>query len=113
MEIRKELPYEEMQSIYNRYFSLGYLGTDINNKFALISLVCYITNKLKKKHPDWTHWRTLSEISKGYLPEDLLKGLAIICNDLSYGCTSFPTFGIADKDIPAKIKELLDKCLPF
>ena len=39
--------------------------------------------------------------------------LAIICSDFAYGCTSFPTFGIPDKNIPAKIKELLDKHVPF
>ena len=29
--------------VYNKYFSLGYLGKDINNKFAIISLISYIT----------------------------------------------------------------------
>lgn len=113
MDIITTPPYEEMQALYSKYFSLDYLGRDINNKFALISLTCYITDKLKKKQPDWTHWRTLYEINKGTVPEDLLKGLAVICSDFGYGCSSFPTFGIADKDIPAKIKELLEKYTPF
>lgn len=113
MDIITTPPYEELQGLYKKYFSLGFLGTDINEKFALISLTCHITEKLKSKHPDWTHWRTLYEINKGTVPEDLLKGLAVICSDFGYGCKSFPTFGISDKDIPAKIKELLGKCLPF
>lgn len=113
MDIITTPPYEEMQAIYSRYFSLDFLGSDINNKFALISLTCYITEKLKKQKPDWTHWKTLYEINKGTVSEDKLKGLAVICSDLGYGCTSFPTFGIADKDIPAKIKELLEKYVPF
>jgi hypothetical protein len=113
MDIITTPPYEEMQTLYNKYFSLNFLGSDINNKFALVSLVCYITDKMKRQKPDWTHWKTLYEISKGSIPEDFLKGLAVICSDFSYGCTSFPTFGIEDKKIPAKIKELLDMHLPF
>lgn len=113
MDIITTPSYEEMQAIYNKYFSLGFLGRDINSKFALISLTCYITNKMKKKRPDWTHWSTLYEINKGAVPEDLLKGLAVICSEFGYGCDTFPTFGIEDKKIPAKIKELLDNYVPF
>ena len=113
MDIITTPPYEEMQAIYNKYFSLNFMGKDINNKFALISLTCYITNKIKKTKPDWTHWSTLYEINKGTVPEDFLKGLAVICSDFGYGCDSFPTFGIDDKKIPAKIKELLENYVPF
>lgn len=113
MDIITTPPYEEMQALYSKYFSLSFMGKDINNKFALISLTCYITNKIKKIKPDWTHWSTLYEINKGAVPEDLLKGLAVICSDFGYGCDSFPTFGIEDKKIPAKIKELLENYVPF
>lgn len=116
MDIITTPPYEEMQKIYKQYFSLSFLGSDINNKLALISLTCYLTNKLKQKKPDVTHWTVLYKInSKGntHVPEDLLKGLAVICSDLGYGCTEFPTFGIEDKKIPEKIKELLDNWIPF
>lgn len=114
MDIITTPPYEEMQQFYNKYFSLSKLGNDINKKFALISLTCYLTNKLSKVKPDWTHWRTLSEINKKTnLPEDFMKGLAVLCSDFGYGCNSFPTFGIEDKKIPAKIQELLSEWLPF
>ena len=113
MDIITTPPYERMQEIYRANFSLSFLGNDISNKFALISLTCYITNKIKKTKPDWTHWSTLYEINKGTVPEDLLKGLAIICSDFGYGCDTFPTFGIEDKKIPAKIKELLEGYTPF
>lgn len=114
MDIITTPPYEEMQMIYQKYFSLANLGTDINKKFALISLVCYLTNKLKKKKPDWTHWNTLAKINEGCnLPEDFIKGLAIICSDFGYNCIDYPTFGIEDKKIPSKIKELLSEWLPF
>lgn len=116
MDIITTPPYEEMQAIYNRYFSLHYLGKDINNKFALISLTCYITEKLKEKKPDVTHWSVLYKINKtsnNPVPEDLLKGLAVLCSDFGYGCSDFPTFGIEDKKIPAKIRELLETWTPF
>jgi hypothetical protein len=113
MDIITTPPYEEMQSLYAKYYSLDSLGNDITNKFALISLVCYLTDKIKSKKPDWTHWKTLYAIDKGHSSENFLKGLAVVCSDFSYGCTSFPTFDISDKDIPGKIKELLDQRLPF
>lgn len=108
--------YEELKRIYNKYFSLNFLGYDISNKFALISLTCYLTNILKAKKPDITHWSVLYKInSKGntHIPDDLLMGLSIICSDFAYGCTEFPTFGIEDKKIPEKIKEILNSWIPF
>ena len=113
MDIIKTPPYEEMQEIYNKYFSLGFLGDDISNKFALISLTCYLTEKLKEKKPDITHWSVLYKLSNGSVPEYYLKGLAVICSDLSYGCKEFPTFDLKGKEIPDKIKELLNQHLPF
>ena len=50
MDIITTPPYEEMQKIYNKYFSLNFLGNSISNKFALISLTCYLTYKLKAKN---------------------------------------------------------------
>ncbi len=116
MDIITTPPYEEMQRIYNANFSLKFLGDDISNKFALISLTCYITEKLKEKKPDVTHWSVLYKINKtggNQVPEDLLKGLAVICSDFGYGCTKFQTFELKDKEIPNKIKELLSNWVPF
>ena len=33
--------------------------------------------------------------------------------DFAYGCTNFPTFGLSPKEMPAKVKEILGKYLPF
>lgn len=109
-------PYEQMQVLYGTNFSLGFLGSSINNKFALISLTCYITEKLKQKKPDVTHWSVLYKINKSATPpapEDYLKRLAVLCWDFSYGCTEFPTFELKDKDIPNKIRDLLSEWNPF
>ena len=88
-------PYNEMRRMYSKLFSLGYLNTDINTKFALISLICYVTYKAKMKKSDVTHYQILMNITKDKpLPEDYIKGLAVVCEDFSYGCTTFPTFNI-------------------
>ena len=116
MDIITTPPYEEMQRIYSQYFSLNFLGSDISNKFALISLTCYLTHKLKSKKPDTTYWSILYKINNKrttHVPEDLLKRLAVICSDFGYGCTDFSTFGIEDNKIPEKIKELLNSWVPF
>lgn len=113
MDIIRTPPYADMQEIYSRYFSLGHLNTDINTKFALISLVCYLTSKLKEKKPDVTHYQIIRKIIGEGVPEDFIKGLAVICSDFAYGCTQFPTFGIEDKKIPDKIKEILLSWTPF
>ena len=105
-----ELTYSDLQKIYDQHFSLGFLGNDINNKFALISLVCYLTNKIKAKIPDYTNYKTLVKLG---CPKNLLERLSIICDDLSYCCTSFPIFGLTDKEIPNKVKELLGNQVPF
>lgn len=105
--------YSELETIYKKYFSLGYMNTDINTRFALVSLICYITKRLKSKHPDVTYYQVIYKLAENYIPEDNIKGLAILCEDFAYGCTEFPTFGIEDKKIPSKIKEILSNWLPF
>lgn len=113
MDIIETPPYEEMQRLYNRYYSLGYLNTDINSKFALISLVGYVVYKLKQKKPDVTSYQVIKKIIGNNIPEDFIKGLAVVIDDFSYGCTEFPTFGLEPKNIPSKIKEILNTYIPF
>lgn len=113
MDIITTPPYQDMQRLYNRYYSLGRLDTDINTKFALISLVGYLAFKLKQKKPDVTPYQIIRKIVGDNLPEDFIKGVAVVVDDFSYSCKSFPTFGISDKDIPNKIKEILSTHVPF
>lgn len=113
MDIIRTPPYTRMQEIYSDLFSLGNLNTDINTKFALISLVCYLTARLKEKKPDVTHYQIIRKIIGDELPEDFIKGLAVVCSDFAYGCKEFPVFGIEPKQIPGKIKEILSTWIPF
>jgi hypothetical protein len=114
MDIIKNPSYEELQDIYSKYFALGNLSSeDVSNKFALISLICYVTEKAKLKKPDVTHYQIIRKIVGTSFPDDIIKGLAVVCSDFAYGCTIFPTFGIEGKNIPLKIKELILSRLPF
>lgn len=105
-------PMEEMRKIHSDLFSLGFLGNDIKNKFALISLICYLVHQFKLKKPGITYYQVIKKIDES-LPEDFVKSLAIICEDFGYGCHEFITFGISPKDIPNKIREILQNKLPF
>lgn len=110
MDINQE---KKLKSIYQKYFSLSFLGTDISNKFAIISLLCYLKIKLSKKKPDLTYYELIKKFANKDMPDECLRGLAIVCEDFSYGCKNFITFELEDKDIPSKLKELLGEWLPF
>lgn len=105
---------DKLKTVYGKYFSLGYLNTDINSKFALISLVNYITVKLNKPTKPVTQLAVLNKINSDLkLPQEFIDGLSVVCEDFAYGCKTFPTFGIEDKKIVSTIKNILEKYVPF
>lgn len=109
-----ELSYNELKDIYIQYFSLGKIASDINEKFALISLIGYIVYNMKKKRPDVSYYEVVYKLSEGLgISESEIKSLAIIVEDFSYECTEFPTFGLKSKEMPQKIREILSKKMPF
>lgn len=109
-----KLSYEEKKALYRQYFSLTYLGNDGSNKLALLSLICWLYHKYKEKKPDVTMWQVVWKVGKDTnCGEDFLQGLSIVCEDLAYNCSKWQTWGIADKDVPKKIKELLKDQFPF
>ena len=112
---KKEYPtFKQLSNLYKKYFTLGYINADINLKFALISLIGYIVNELKKKKPDVTYYSVIMKMAEGSgLPEELLLALSIICEDCAYQCTEFPTFGMKPPQMVAKIKEILNMYVPF
>lgn len=113
-ELLKRPDYTKLSDLYRNYFSLGSLGTNINLKFALISLLGYMVNSMKKKKPGTTYYEVVAKLAdKTGLEEDEIQAIAIITEDFSYGCTDFPTFGVQPKDMPTKIRELMGKFLPF
>jgi hypothetical protein len=111
-DINETKPYDEMRREYNRVYSLGFLGPDIKTKFALISIICYLTTELQKKKPDITFYQLIRKLGEN-MPEDHVKALAVICEDFAYGCENFLTFDMKPADMPKYVKKLLDNYLPF
>jgi hypothetical protein len=113
--------YEKLRNLYKEYFSTGYLAlpkdektSPFEKKLILISLICYITYKYKQKNPDITHYEVIRKLSVNTgISEDFAIGLSILCEDLSYNCTEFPTFGLKGNDIVKEVKAILNTYLPF
>lgn len=114
--------FKELQQFYSENYSVGYyLNTQEKNghssferKLILISLICYVYEKNKEKHPDLTYYSVIYKVSKNLgLPDNFLKALAILCEDFAYGCHEFPTFGLKGKEILQEIVEILKCYVPF
>lgn len=110
--------YADLKSLYQEYFSMKF-ACSMEDKLALIGLICYLTNKLRLKHPDITCWEVISKMAfkEGDYTDEYVKslrGLSIICEDFMIGVKEFPTFGYKDdKSIVKKVKEIFDNWLPF
>lgn len=113
------MKFNELKQFYSDNFSLGNINAgngrnSIENKFVLISLINHITYKTKLKNPDTTHYEILMKLNKNVnLPDEFIKGLAIVCEDFGYQCTSFPTFGFKGKDIITEAISILNMYMPF
>lgn len=105
--------YEELKQIYENYFSFKGYDVPINNKFALISLICYLVKSLQKNKPDITYYQVIRQLGDQAIPDDIIKGLSIMCEDFSHSRDEFPTFGITNKDVPKEIRKILIGWLPF
>ena len=95
---------------------MGYLGKDLSDKLACISLTCYITNELRKKGKKINCYEVLLQIGKDFTDFEkntFLKSLGVICEDIMYSCDTFPDFGIKPKEMPSTVKKLLEKNCPF
>lgn len=116
MKDLQNISFDNLSKIYNKYFTLGYISADVSEKLACISLICYITNELRKKGKNVTCYDVLLQIGKNspeFEKNTFLKSLGAICEDLMYGCNIFPDFNIKPKDMPSTVKKLLDKYVPF
>ena len=82
--------------------------------FGSQSLICYVVEKNKPKNPDLTHDALLYKLNSTLgLPEEFLRGLSIVCEDFSYQCHNFPTFGLKGKKILEEIISILKTYVPF
>lgn len=110
------ISFEKLSAIYQKYFTLGYLNTDNNDKLACIALICNVTNELNKKGKNVNCYDVILQIGKDFpdlVKNTFFKSLGVVCQDLMYGCKTFPTFGLELKAMPKAIKKLLDSYRPF
>lgn len=111
--------FKELRQFYSDNFTLGYINSghnrsSIEERFVLISLIDYITYKSKLKNPDTTHYEIIMKLSKNLgLPENFIRGLAIVCEDFSYQCSDFPVFGLKGQDIVKEAVSILKSYIPF
>ena len=113
-----EPTYSELEEYYSKYFTLSNLNTSFENKTKLISLICYLTIQLRKKHPDITCYQTLMKIV-GDIPQDkytleFIRGISVICKDYLKNNSEFPTFKLkSGSEIVNTIKQILSTWMPF
>jgi hypothetical protein len=113
--------FNELRKFYNEHYSLGYLNltesdghSPFERKLILISLINYVYEKNKHKNPDLTYYSLIYKLSQKLgLPDEFIKGLAIICEDFAYGSTNFPNFGLEGKKILEEIQNILKTYVPF
>lgn len=108
--------YKELQEIYFKYFSLGGIAGEIDNKFALISLICFLTHQAKQKNPDASCYQVIKKITEGkrVLTDDYIIGLSIVCEDFLKGSDTFNKCGCkSSKEMIEQIINILDNWLPF
>ena len=116
MNSLENISFDKLAKIYQKYFTLSYLDTNMSDKFACISLTCCITKELKKKTPNITCYDVLLKICPDFREVDkntFLKSLGAMCEDLMYGCDTFLDFGVPVKEMPKQLRKLLDNYCPF
>ena len=116
MKSLESFSFKELCENYSKYYTLGYLGSNMSNKLACITITCYLTNILRKKDKNITCYDVLLKVGKDFSETDkntFLKALGAICEDFMRGCDRFPDLGIPVKEMPKQLKNLLDNYLPF
>lgn len=112
------MSYDELKQFYDNNFGLSFLNTTIEERLAVVGLICNVTYELKKKKPDVNCYQVIMKIMENYnIPHDMEKfliGLSIMCEDTMRNCSGVSNFGIeGGKKQVAKIREILETWLPF
>ena len=111
-----DISFDKTLAIYQKFFSLKFLNSNLGDKLGVIALTCYLTNELKKKNQYITCYDVLLKVGKDFSEVDkntFLKSLGAICEDFMYGVKELPDYGVKLKDMPKQLKKLLDSYVPF
>ena len=106
----------ELQSNYERYYSLQCLNVPLERKYKLISLICFLTTVARKKNPSASVEQVIRKITKGSSNSPgLLRALTCICEDaVSNPHETFSCFGYTTADeIIKEINDILLTEMPF
>lgn len=112
----ENISFDKLSKIYTKYFTLGYLNSNMSDKLACIALTCYITNAVREKGKKVTCYDILLQVCKDWpdlQKNTFLKSLGALCEDFMYGCKDFIDFGVPPKEMPKQLRKLLDNYCPF
>ena len=115
MELQ-DIEYNKLLAFYQKYFSLHYINSNLGDKLGIIALTCRITDALRKKGQYVTCYDVLLKVGKNFGEVEkntFLKSLACICEDIMYGVSDYPDFGVKLSDAPKQLSKLLDNYIPF
>jgi hypothetical protein len=119
MNSLENISFEKLSKIYSKYFTLGYLNTNLSDKLACIALTCYITNEVKKKNKNLTCYDVLLKVAKdsGEIEKKtFLKSLAAICEDYMYGYSISRFWSFSERNAQATqnlIRQILSILIDF
>ena len=105
----ENISFDKLLKIYTKYFTLGYLNSNMSDKLACIALTCYITNLVRKKGKKVTCYDILLPVCKDWpdlAKNTFLKSLGALCEDLMYDCKDFIDFGVSPKEMPKQLRKL-------
>lgn len=118
-----DLEFNERGAAYEREFGLGNLGSKIDNKLILVSLICSFVLAARKKDPavtvldcvkKLTDYESLSMTDKTGMIGKYYENLAIICESFLYGVSEGNTFGLKTAaDLKLKVNDILSTRVPF
>ena len=112
-----EPTYDELAEYYCTYFTMSTVNGTLEDRLALIGLICFLTNSARKKNPDATCWQVINKVipnvgDKHY--NTFLRGLSIICSVFMRNCSKFDSMGFkTSKEIIDKINSIINLWTPF
>lgn len=116
-EISKTLDYNKFKEQFATKYGMGFYNTSLMDKFAIISLLGYMSYKFKLKNPELNTYNVLLKIinrkpEKWEIP--FFVKLCAITDDFNTNNTKFETFGLkTGKEVSKEINRIIDTLVPF
>ena len=114
----KLLNYEEKKAFINRVFSFHLLTVpDLDNRFALISMLNALFRAYKLKHPDEKMDIFISKLLKDQMSnidKEWMETFLPFAEELAKDCENINTYGLKSaSDLKKEICKILNFVLPF